>query len=154
MNKKYQDIIKAFASEVESILYALMDDDRVANNRYPVKELRDKYRKDEIVVKASANGSGNTAVIEILYGNLLEWDRKPQAGNMPPISEIKEWAQQKGLKTDNKTIGLICRSLWMYGHSVKPLIDILEKEIDQLFENEWADKLYDLIADELDGLFD
>lgn len=146
--------MNAIASDIQTILHTLMDDDRLANNRYSIKELRDRYRKDDIIVKVTgANGSASSAVIEIIYDNVIEWDRRPQSGKMPSVAEIKEWAQAKGLKTDNPTINLIRRSLWWNGYSGQPLWDALEKEIDKRMEKEWNDLIFETISRELERYF-
>jgi|GEM_PF-1381029 hypothetical protein len=150
MDKNIQDVTNAIASDIQKIIYTLMDNDSIANNRYSIKELRDKQRKEDVIVKVAGTANSSTlSVIEVIYNNIIEWDRKPQTGEMPSVSDIKEWAQAKGLKTDNSTINLIRHNLWWSGYSGQPLWDAIEKGIDKNFEDKWSDRIMDIITEEV-----
>ncbi|MDU1904618.1 MAG: hypothetical protein E6772_07535 [Dysgonomonas sp.] len=151
MDKNIKGVTNAIASDIQKIIHTLMDNDSIANNHYSIKELRDKQRKEDVIVKVSgAGGSSTQSVIEVIYDNIIEWDRQPQTGEMPSVSDIKEWAQAKGLKTDNPTISLIRQNLWWSGYSGQPLWDAIEKEIDKNFEDKWSDRIMDVIIKELE----
>lgn len=150
MNSKVQDVIDSIATDIKALVDSIMEGSAVSDNRSSIKELRDSVRKEDVTVKVSSGG----VVIDVLYDSVLEWDRKPQTGKQPSISDIAQWASAKGLSTDNKTINLIRRSIWWLGHSGRPITDLLDQEIDRMLEKEWTDKFAEAMLAELDDVFE
>lgn len=153
MNSKVQDVIDSIAADIKALVDTIMEGSAVSDNRSSIKELRDSVRKEDVTVKVSSGGGGGV-VIDVLYDSVLEWDRKPQTGKQPSISDIVQWASAKGLSTDNKTINLIRRSIWWLGHSGRPITDLLDQEIDRMLEKEWTDKLAEAMLAELDDVLE
>ena len=77
----------------------------------------------------------------------VEGGRK--SGKWPPKNVIIAWAQRKNLPTDNRTIYLICRSIYLKGISPRPLFEGaggIWEEIDNAFDT-LADDLFDIFQD-------
>lgn len=77
----------------------------------------------------------------------VEGGRRP--GKFPPKDVIIAWAARKGLPTDNRTIYLICRSIYLKGISPRPLFEGtggIWEEIDDAFDT-FADDLFDIFQD-------
>ncbi|HCO66562.1 MAG TPA: hypothetical protein DIT04_02240 [Dysgonomonas sp.] len=152
MKTDIEKLIKAIATDVEAIVRSLMDKPG-GGNRSSIKELRNTRRKDDVIVEAAASGRSNAAVVEVIYDSLLEWDRTPQSGKWPPLSDIREWALAKGLPADNGTLNLIRRSIWWNGHAGQSIEEALEREIDKQMDGRWADLIMDAVAKELEKVF-
>ncbi len=153
-NNTIQDVINAIAGDVQVLIEALMDNDSIGNNRLPVKELRDNYRKEDIVVKVASRSGSNAVVIDVLYDSLLEWDRKPRTGKWPSMSDIREWALSKNLPADNRTLNLIRRSIWWNGHTGQSIEEALDRELDKYIDERWGDMIMDAVAAELEKVFE
>lgn len=81
------------------------------------------------------------------YIVFVEGGRRP--GKWPPKNVIIAWAQRKNLPTDNRTVYLICKSIYMKGISPRPLFDNaggIWEEIDDAFDT-LADDLFDIFQD-------
>lgn len=82
----------------------------------------------------------------------VEGGRRP--GKWPPPLVIAAWCQRKGLPSDNKTVYLICKSIYMKGISPRPLFDGaggIWEEIDDAFDT-FADDLFDIFQDAVNRL--
>lgn len=148
-----QKVINAIAGDIEAIVRALMAKDGIGDNRSSIKELRDRSRKEDIVVEVSSRGGSSAAVIDILYDSVLEWDRTPRTGRWPSVSDIREWALSKNLPTDNRTLNLIRQSIWWNGHAGQSIEDALDRELHRYIDGRWGDMIMNAVAAELEKVF-
>ena len=152
MSKNIEDVINAIAEDVKVLIDILMESNTIGN-QITIKELTDNVRKDDVVAKLTSAGESNSLIVEVFYDSLLEWDRKPQTGKHPSVSDIRDWASSKGLDTSNTTINLVRRLIWWHGHAGQSILDLLRTEVDDMFQKEWADKLIEAVLSDLDDFF-
>lgn len=152
MTTDIQHLVEAMADDIRTLMHTLMESNP-AGNRLSIKELRDSSLKNDIIVKASQAGGTGEVMIEVFYNSVLEWDRKPRQGKHPSVADIRQWAQSKGLPTDNSTLNLIRRAIWWNGHAGQPILDMLDKQVETLFEKQWADRLSEAITAEVESWF-
>lgn len=157
MSKKAtEQALLKIADDLLALAAAVLEDDSVSTNTKIGKNtLKDSFLKRDLFATVSWTG-GDDAVIKALFNNYvvyLEWDRPRKYGKQPPISELKEWAQRAGIPTDADTLWAISYAIWRDGHVGRPIFATMDKEVEGLFYNDWSDKLFTAITDNLDLIF-
>lgn len=108
-------------------------------------------------LKVEVDSSGQTIVIDILFDNYITYienGRAPKTGKRPPIESLKDWAQNKGISTDNATLHAISTAIWRDGIEPRPILAALENEIEAYLDNELSDKLLNAITATLNTYFE
>lgn len=148
--------IDKIAKDMVALARAIMEDDTIgAINKVNRNTLKGSALHKDVTafVKSQTNAD---PVIEALFNNYveyLEWDRPEKYGKQPPISTLKEWAASNGIPTDVNTLWAISYAIWRDGHKGRPIFATMDKELDGLFLDDWADKLFNSLVDNLDNFF-
>lgn len=144
------------ADDMLALAATILETDSISNNTKIGKNtLRDSQLREDLAVSLGQT-TGEDAVIKALFNNYvvyLEWDRPPKYGKQPPISALKDWAAKNGIPTDVDTLWKISYAIWRDGHKGRPIFATMDAELDGLFYNDWADKIYAAILDNLDNFF-
>lgn len=147
-------VVEAIAGDLLALSQVVLEDDRIGVNiKTGQNTLRDSALRADLqtIVKSFDN-----PVITALFNNyvvFLEWDRPPKYGKRPPIDALRDWAASKGIPTDASTLWVISNAIWRDGHAGRPIFATIDTEVDILFADDWADRLFDAIALDLDKLF-
>lgn len=145
--------IKKIADDLLALASSVLEDDAISTNEKVGRNtLRDSTLRGDLETKIS----GDDPVIKALFNHyvvFLEWTRPPKYKKKPPISALKEWAANNGIPTDAGTLWAISYALWRDGHKGRPIFATIDRELDGLFMDDWSDKLYDAIVDDLDNHF-
>lgn len=153
-----QAAIDKIAKDMLALARVILEDDSISTNtkekvnRNTLKN--SALRKDVTAFITSQTDSD--PVIEALFNNyvvFLEWDRPPKYKKQPPISVLKDWAAKNNIPTDAGTLWAISYAIWRDGHKGRPIFATMDRELDGLFMDDWADKLYDALVDNLDNFF-
>lgn len=155
MNNATKSVIEAFKEDVLTLSHLILEDDSISSNKKINKNTLANSKLRE-KVRTEISKLGEPVVIEALFDNyvtFLEWDRPKKHGKRPPIDELLEWAKSKGLPTDNATLWSISTAIWRDGHEGRPIIAMLEKEIEKSFNSEVSEDLFTAIIDELTKYF-
>ncbi|NDW19321.1 hypothetical protein D0T53_10410 [Dysgonomonas sp. 216] len=136
-------VTESIAKDIQLLVESLLDDDSFESNAL----------KKGLCVSVDDEPNPVVRVIFNSYIEYLENGRKPKAGEMPSVSELKDWAESKGISADNATLFLVARVIWMNGFSARPILALIEEEVGRLFENDWSDQLFDVIVHEIDKIF-
>lgn len=148
--------IEKIADDLLALSSAVLEDDAVGTNvKIGKNTLRDSVLRGELAARISES-YGEDPVINALFNHYvvyLEWDRPPKHGKKPPIDALVDWATKNGIPTDASTLWAISTAIWRDGHQGRPIFATIDKELDGLFTNDWADKLYDATVDNLDKFF-
>lgn len=151
-----QMIINAIADDLLAISHAVLEDDSISANRKTGQNtLKDSALNGDLYATISQT-TGEDAVITAFFNHYvvyLEWSRPPKYGKRPPISALKDWAEKKGIPTDALTLAKIATAIWRDGHTGRPIFATIDRETDNLYQTEWADKLYAAVTEELDIYF-
>ena len=86
------------------------------------------------------------------YLTFIESGRRKGA-DMPPVEPIIEWAKKHGIPTDNGTIYLIRRAISRDGIAPRPFMDKVFADIDDVWDKNWADELFDEIMRMINDFF-
>ncbi len=144
MNEATLKVLNSIAEDILSLVYLVLDENGLENSA-----LRDD-------VRCTVEASGNP-MINILFNDYIKYienGRKPNSGEAPPISDLREWAQRKGIPTTNDVLYAIAQTIKKQGIAPRPILARLEQQIEDSFANQWADQLFDAIMEELESFFD
>ena len=145
MKTSLTETIEAIANDVLILAQAVLDENELDNS-----SLRDK-------VKVQIKSMNEPIVVEVLFDNYIDYierGRKPNSGGKPPIDALRNWALVRNIPADNSTLWAISTAIQRDGYEGRPIIASLEEQIENYFEREWADKLFDATTEELTKYFD
>ncbi len=148
-------IVEEIGRDIVALAQFVIDNDSIGVNKKAGKNtLRDSLLIRDVDSRVSFGGNGDNVVIEVLFNNYIDYIEKGRRpGTMPPVSALKEWAQSRGIPTDNGTLFAIANAVKRDGIEGRPILATLEREIENSFENDWADKLFDSMTAELTEYF-
>lgn len=86
------------------------------------------------------------------YVEYVNSGRRPGA-KMPPTDAIVNWCREKGIPTDNNTVWKIRQGIAKQGIAARPVIDMIFELAEKEWENDWSDKVFKEIIQELEQWF-
>lgn len=149
-------VVEEISRDIVALAQFILDNDSTGvNNKTGKNTLKDSVMIKDADSRISFGSNGDNVVIELLFNNYIDYIEKGRRpGKMPPISALKEWAQSRGISTDNSTLFAIANAIKRDGIEGRPVLATLEREIENSFENEWYDKLFEAMTSELNKYFD
>jgi hypothetical protein len=149
-------VIEAIADDLLTLAGEVLENDAVGtNDKIGRNTLRDSALKGDLEA-AITLVKGEDPVIQALFNHYvvyLEWTRPPKYKRQPPISVLKEWAKKNDISTEAETLWAISYAIWRDGHKGRPIFATMDKALDGLFFDKWADRLHDAILTELNEFF-
>lgn len=139
-------IVMEFTKDIMKLVHAAMDGKDLDNN----KSSSDIYKN--LQVNATNDGDLVFDIILNDYLTFIESGRRKGA-DMPPVEAIVEWAKKHGIPTDNSTIFLIRRAISRDGIAPRPFMDKVFADIDDVWDKNWADELFDEIMRMINDFF-
>lgn len=139
-------IVMEFTKDIMKLVHAVMEGQDLASN----KSSSDIYKN--LQVKATNDGDLVFDIILNDYLTFIESGRRKGA-DMPPVKPIVEWAKKHGIPTDNGTIYLIRRAISRDGIAPRPFMDKVFEDIDDVWDKNWADELFDEIMRMINDFF-
>ena len=119
----------------DSNLYKQMD-----MKVYPDREMV------EVLINSYAEyvDMGRMSHAEVKTGNFTPMKN----GGFPPLDVLRDWAQRKGIPTDNRTLYLIGRSIAINGIRPRPVFSYAWRDLEDMLP-EYLDKLFEAIINDL-----
>ena len=119
----------------DSNLYKQMD-----MKVYPDREMV------EVLINSYAEyvDMGRMSHAEVKTGNFTPMKN----GGFPPLNVLRDWAQRKGIPTDNRTLYLIGRSIAINGIRPRPVFSYAWRDLEDMLP-EYLDKLFEAIINDL-----
>lgn len=149
-------VINKIADDLLALASLVLEDDTISTNTKIGKNtLRDSALRGDLEATISQT-NGEDPIIKALFNHYvvyLEWDRPKEYGKRPPISALKDWAEKNNIPTDAGTLYAISYAIWRDGHAGRPIFATMDAQIEGLFLDDWADKLFNALTDELDKFF-
>ena len=139
-------IVMEFTKDIMKLVQAVMEGQEFANN----KVSSDIYKN--LQVNATNDGDLVFDIILNDYLKFIESGRRKGA-DMPPVEPIVKWAKKHGIPTDNGTIYLIMRAISRDGIAPRPFMDKVFEDIDDVWDKNWADELFDEIMRMINDFF-
>lgn len=139
--------LETIAKEAKAILMSVMASEKGVNTKVGVNTLVDGRVFQEIETDVEDVELVNLLVND--YIQYIESGRRP--GTYPPPNVIAEWCQRRGIPSDNRTVYLICRSIYEKGIPARPIFDgnggvwdMIDKEWST-----WSEVIFQTITDYL-----
>lgn len=153
MNPETIKVVEEIGREIIRLAELILENDSISANRKTGKNsLKDSMLKKSI---HSSITIGGNIVIETFFNNYVEYIEKGRTpGKMPPISALREWAIARNIPGNNSTLYAIANAIKRDGYKGRPILATLEREIENHFENEWYDRLFEAMTNELTKYFD
>ena len=139
-------IVTEFTKDIMQLVHAVMEGQDLDNN----KSSSGIYKN--LQVKATNDGDLVFDIILNDYLKFIESGRRKGA-DMPPVKPIVEWAKKHGIPTDNGTIYLIRRAISRDGIAPRPFMDKVFADIDDVWDKNLADELFDEIMRMINDFF-
>ena len=139
-------IVMEFTKDIIKLVHAVMDGQEFASNKIG----SDIYKN--LQVNATNDGDLVFDIILNDYLKFIESGRRKGA-DMPPVEPIVKWAKKHGIPTDNGTIYLIRRAISRDGIAPRPFMDKVFEDIDDVWDKNWADELFDEIMRMINDFF-
>ena len=159
--ERVRNTLREFASQCAAVVRAVMDSEVGVNDKVGINTLSGSNAYKGVEGISTDDVEVMNLLIDeyaVLYvdGNGFEWARRPvtvkKDQKWPPPQIIAEWCARKGIPTDNKTVYLICRSIWLEGIKARPFVEPSFEEIDNIF-GDWADRVFNDLCSGLDEFF-
>lgn len=155
-NEGLERVISKIAEGVVTLATLILEDDSISTNTKVNKNtLRESALRYNIDASTGMFSGGDTVIKALFnhYVTFIEWDRPPKYGKQPPISALKDWAEKNGIPSDNNTLWAISTAIWRDGHTGRPIFATLEKEVDKMFNEDWAEEIFNSVVEKLDTYF-
>lgn len=126
----------------------------IARLAFDEKGLRNSSIRETIEVKLENEPD---TVIKVLFDNYLDFietGRKAGTGAMPSISDLRDWAQRKGLPTSNDVLYAIANAIRRDGVEARPILSVIDERLDKAFDERWADELFEALTAGLNAFFE
>lgn len=142
-------ILNALKDDLRVLFQTILEDDRYGTNvKVNINTLKNSNLHNTIATERDFN------VFTLYYNHYLEYiesGRKPFVKRVP-INVIIDWMKRKNISNDVRVAWAIQQSIYYEGIKPRPIIIYFDKELDELM-NEYLDKLFQAITNELDKFF-
>ena len=139
-------IVMEFTKDIMKLVQAVMDGQEFSNDKIG----SDIYKN----LQVNATNVGDL-VFDIILNDYLKFieSGRRKGADMPPVEPIVKWAKKHGIPTDNGTIYLIRRAISRDGIAPRPFMDKVFSDIDDVWDKNWADELFDEIMRMINDFF-
>lgn len=150
-----QAAVRRIADDLLALAVLVLEDDTIGTNaKVGRNTLKNSALRGDLSV--AIQRTGEDPVIRALFNHyvvFLEWERPPRYGKQPPIHVLKGWAAKNGIPTDAETLWAISYAIWRDGHEGRPIFATMDRELDRLFEGDWAEELRRAIMEGIERFF-
>lgn len=145
-------IMQEFGNDIAKLVRMVMESNVGINGKAGKNTLKDSDIYRELSVYATSDGD---LVMDIMLNDYIQYieNGRRKGAKMPPVEPIVRWCREKGIPTDNSTIFLIRRAISRDGINPRPIMAKVFEEMDNKWDNGWADRLFDVIMEQLNKFF-
>ena len=153
MEESLDKVIKVIANDILEIARMILESNNLINEKVGKNTIApdsDLYKT--LQVKATNDGD---VVFDLMLNDYLvfiESGRRAGA-KFPPVEPIVRWARKRGIPTDNNTIYLIRRAISRDVIQPRPFMSYIFEEMDDRWDSNWADSIFDKIMEQIDNFF-
>ena len=161
--RKLREVLEELGNEVIKHFREVMDSSMGINSKTGINTLKDSNLYKQIDMKVYPD----MEMVEVLinsYAEYVDMGRMSHAevktgnftpmknGGFPPLNVLRDWAQRKGIPTDNRTLYLIGRSIAINGIRPRPVFSYSWRDLEDILP-EYLDKLFEAIIKDLTEWF-
>lgn len=167
MTKEIQNIFNKILDDVLLEVHRIIQSEVGINKKTGYNTLADSGLEVNTHGKVTDEGIDVEFPHYIVY---VEWDRPKKYKSPPPFSVILDWVKKRGiqptalnLKTVEQIAWMMRYVIWRDGWEKRIIAGLnrdftgespLDEYIDKMWEEKWADMLYDEITKEFEKYFD
>lgn len=140
MNQEIALVLHALAEDILAALELILDQNGLQNSRL----------KQDATFRVDVSDNPIVTLFFNEYTEHIEQGRKPRSGKLPPLSDLRQWALQKGIPATNGVLYAIAQTIWREGVAPRPILAELRNRIEESFDRDWADRLLEAIVSELE----
>lgn len=161
--RRLKEALEELGEQVIQHFRDVMDSDLGINNKTGTNTLHDSniYKNMEMQVYPDSE------MVQILinsYADYIDMGRMSRGevetgnftpmkgGGFPPIEVIRDWAQRKGIPTDNRTLYLIGRSIAIKGIRPRPVFSYAWRDLDDMLPD-YLNNIFEAIISSLEEWF-
>lgn len=159
INNSINKIIRAFALDIINTSRLIMSSYVGINKKVGKNTLKDSMLYRQIDYDVNLN-DGDNIVVNTLFNYYIVFineGRRPMTGSWPKEKDIIKWLLRKNIPTSNQNVRdlayLIRRAIWRDGYAARPVLDLLEKRVDDSFNENWSIQMFDQICEDLEKYF-
>lgn len=159
INNSINKIIRAFALDIISTSRLIMSSSVGINKKVGKNTLKDSMLYRQIDYDVNLN-DGDNIVVNTLFNYYIVFineGRRPMTGSCPKEKDIIKWLIRKNIPTSNQNVRdlayLIRRAIWRDGYAARPVLDLLEKRVDDSFDENWSIQMFNQICEDLTKYF-
>lgn len=148
-------VMYEFGKDIAKIVRMVMDSNVGINYKVkpPTNTITDSNIYKELVAMSTNDGDLIFDIVLNDYITYIESGRRKGA-KMPPVEAIESWYRDKfGMTPDNDTLWAIRKAIVRDGIKARPIMARVFDELDNAWENGWADRLFDIIMEQVDKFF-
>ena len=161
--QRLKTALEELGNEVIKHFREVMGSDMGINQKTGTNTLKDSNLYKQMDMKVYPD----RAMVEVLinsYAEYVDMGRMSHAevktgkftpmknSGFPPLNVLRDWAQRKGIPTDNRTLYLIGRSIAINGIRPRPVFSYAWRDLEDILP-EYLDNLFDAIISELTEWF-
>lgn len=144
-------VLNEISSELKGIIHSMMESDEYGINWKVNKNTL--VNSDIYQTLSTKADESNLGLIRIFINDYVEYiERGRPTGIWPPVNAIAEWAQRKGLPSDNGHVYLYCKSIYENGIRPRPFLQASFQAIDDYIDD-WFNGLFGALIGNIDDFF-
>lgn len=145
-------VMYEFGKDIASLVRMVMDSNVGVNQKVGRNTLSDSDIYRTLSVRATNDGD---LVMDIVLNDYIQYieSGRRKGAKFPPVEPIVRWCKEKGIPSDNSTIFLIRRAIARDGIAPRPIMAKVFDELDRAWDNEWSDRLFDIIMETINKFF-
>lgn len=145
-------VMYEFGKDIAALVRMVMDSNVGVNQKVGRNTLSDSDIYRTLSVRATNDGD---LVMDIVLNDYIQYieSGRRKGAKFPPVEPIVRWCKEKGIPSDNSTIFLIRRAIARDGIAPRPIMAKVFDELDRAWDNEWSDKLFDIIMETINKFF-
>lgn len=163
-----EKILKGISDDILEQLHRIMASEIGVNQKVGINTLSGSNLDKDLQTETFYNA--NEGTINIMFNHYIvyiEWDRPP--GIFPNVDAIMKWCERKNIRPSAFNVKTLKQLAWKLSFSIYKKgwkkriiaglnrdyngISPLDEYIDKMWEQKWADELFDEIIKELDNYF-
>lgn len=146
-------LVMSLSKDIMTIIRMVLESNNLINEkvgRNTIAPDSDLYKNLQVM----ASGDGDL-VFDLMLNDYLVYieSGRRKGAKFPPVEPIIRWAKKRGIPTDNSTIYLIRRAISRDGIRPRPFLQYIFEEIDNEWNDGWADSIFNKIIEEVDNFF-
>lgn len=145
-------VMYEFGKDIAALVRMVMDSNVGVNQKVGRNTLSDSDIYRTLSVRATNDGD---LVMDIVLNDYIQYieSGRRKGAKFPPVEPIVRWCKEKGIPSDNSTIFLIRRAIARDGIAPRPIMAKVFDELDRAWDNEWSDRLFDIIMETINKFF-